>query len=314
MTIHIVVSCVKNKILKGVSISDIKPDNISNIYKNWKNLINNEYNSSKLIKSMELYKGITWNINLSILKNLKDFDKKFWIISAGYGFLDSNTNVIAYQSTFQNGEEDSISNVILNENKNIHINREWWKKLITSPILKQDITSIKTLLESSKENDKFIFILSKMYLDAVNDDLIEGLKTKKINDCLIISNSKELNSENYKKIFPQLLNYIEGASETFKCSLINLNNKIALELVKDVYNKFGWDIKKFNDWANLKSKKVEKKDLKKTLTDKEIREFIISNINNDIIPSKTSILKKLRESGFACEQKRFQKIYSLILA
>jgi hypothetical protein len=289
MTINIIVSCVKNKKIKGISISQLKKGEISKVYKEWFDLL--EKNSGTKLKAYQMYKGVTWNINVKLFDSIKDSDKNLWIVSAGYGFINANKEISSYQSTFQNGDEDSLSNVV----QDLNTNRNWWNLLISNPPSKNkdEIRSISHLFKNSNKDDKFIFILSKSYIESVLDDL----------------NSQDLSS--FK--LPQTLSYIEGASQSFSGSLISLNNQIGLELIQDIYNKYGWDIDKFNSWALSKAKKPKEKELKQSMTDDDVKNFIISLKDNDILPSKTRALKILRSSGLACEQKRFQNLYETII-
>lgn len=313
MTVHLIVSCVKDKKLSGPNLSDVKSGQINNVYSKWISLLKNYQNEDNEIEAINLYKGNAWKTNVDAFNAIEEQDKKLWIISCGYGLINSATKVTGYQATFQQNEEGSISNVIEKalKNNNLSISKDWWNLLVKQPGLSTDISSLNILLTNSPPEDKFIFVLSRNYLDAVSNDLLEGIKKRSL-DCLIISNSQELAKQNYRSTFPQLLDYIEGAEYDFPGNMISLNGQIALALIKENFNQYGWDIERFNSWSKSKGKKNVVKKITKPMTDQQVEEFILSLMKNNSSISKTSCLKQLRAQGLSCEQKRLQKIYESI--
>jgi hypothetical protein len=314
MTVHLIVSCVKDKKFSGSNLSDVKPGKINNVYSKWVSLLKKSQNKDNETEAINLYKGNAWKTNIDAFNSIDERDKKLWIVSCGYGLINSDTKVTGYQATFQQNEEGSISSVIEKDLKdnNSFISKSWWDLLVKQPPLSTDISSLNTLLSDSPLEDKFIIVISKNYLDAVSNDLLEGLK-KRGSDCLIISNSQELAKQNYRSTFPQLLSYIEGAEHDFPGNMISLNGQIALALIKENFNQYGWDIERFNFWTKSKGKRDVVKKITKPISDKQVEDFIRSMMIDNSSISKTACLKQLRSQEFSCEQKRFQKIYESIL-
>lgn len=310
MTIHLIVSCVKDKKYCGPNLSDITQGSINDVYNDWVSVLSKYRKNNTCFNAIDIYKGNTWKTNISVFNSIKDDDKKLWIVSCGYGLITGTTKISGYQATFQKNDLGSIFNVIKPDeiNINLDISKSWWNLLTKNSITNENISSLSELIIKSSKNDKFIFVLSKNYLDAVRDDILNGLKEKNI-DFIIISNSKNLNNSNYKSLFPQLLPYIEGASHDFSGNMITLNSQIALSLIKDVFNNYGWNIDKFFNWAKLKGKKNIVKNNKISITDSDVEEFINSILKDKQANSFTGALKILRNKGFSCEQKRFKKIY-----
>lgn len=48
---------------------------------------------------------------------------------------------------------------------------------------------------------------------------------------------------------------------------------------------------------------------RESLSDDEVRQFILSEFRQNSAPSRTGTLRHLRDSGFRCEEKRFKKLY-----
>ena len=288
----------------GVSsrLCDIKSKD-ENAIKDWVEKLTS--NPSKL-QAHSVYLGDHWTRTIE----LRERDVQVNIVSAGYGFIHAETIICKYDATFNHNSDNSISAIGLSS-KPYEANQKWWK-LVNSKINGNEQPIERYFLDNI--NDVFVIALPPTYLRVILPEILSLYRNGHLNS----SNSVVLSTK--QKVHTDLEDLFFLVKEQYGSIVggghASLNIRTAAYVIE--YIKRGRDfqtqVRKAYSILNTKttSRVIEKRN---KLTNQKIQNFIKQYIeqkgNTRISPS--SALKELRKNGMACEQKRFTKLYNLIL-
>ncbi len=254
-----------------------------------------------------MYQGAHW----SVAKQIHDFSSKenldveLWIASAGYGLIKADTLIESYDATFAKGSKESVAD----EGKT-----QCWDLLA---LRKRSHAANLTALAVENPNDLLAVALSSTYLKALETDLLNVASLLPREQLFLISASATKKQSELSCFHlpadARLVNKLGG-------NLISLNARIALHLLeKETLHK--WNRNKIDKYFNesTKNQLPFKKFKREKLTDEQIVSFITEQISratkqeNKTGFSQTRLLRQLRDTGHACEQTRFRKIFEKTL-
>ena len=320
MTFHFIATCVSQKSAKTAhSILDpsIKPGSINYVFDQWEKTLRNSKLKPK--KAIDLYKGALWDSYKDAwgIINSREKEAKFWILSAGYGLINSEDKILPYDITFQENRNGvpSIQAKIKNENDIVSrrkIIQGWWDLLSTSS--KRDPSSLNTLIGQSDSDDYFLIVLGKDYLEAIFEDLQKAIKvSKNPNQIVVISNN--VDDPLAKHLKPNWLYADSRFVNLYGANNTVVNAKIAKELLWFMYqDKKGtswWSYKNFNSFLKQLGSTLPEinKPSRETRTDEQVKFFIRNSLNIENTPF-SKLHRVYRDSGQACEYNRFKNLYS----
>ena len=110
---NLIVTCVGSKNYEGPSINTAieklkaegKTNDIKLLYSEWKNLLlQNIKTTSNPPPAYTVYKGGMWNASMDAFRKIKE-PAKLWIMSCGYGFINSDDKLSGYKATFKPRKE-----------------------------------------------------------------------------------------------------------------------------------------------------------------------------------------------------------------
>ena len=316
--LHIITTCTNRKLVKPdkeLCLSKYKNQLWSDALEDWLISIFNA-NEALKISTNKLYCGNHWKLSkkCETIGIQKGFETNLWVLSAGWGFIPSNLKICSYESTFASSSRDSIMNLNWAENlTNKEKCAKWWDGINQGRQL-EGTCLLGDLSADSSEKSIYLFILSKDYYYAVEQELLQLIS----NGENIVIISAGLYSEN-TVTSPLIRDYILPFNDKFKnydndlkVANVSLNAALACwildnysEEIKRGYNeiyKTISDIEK--SLPNIKRKDVIK------MTDDEVIEFIIEHYSDNEFNSATKLLRLLRdEKGKSCEQKRFGRLF-----
>lgn len=332
--IHILANCANRKRVlpsKELGLISSQADLKKRAATWWKNLnISSDINSrdSALlqenqgkIKADELYIGSYWSTirQLTAKAHLSGFVSDLWIISAGYGLISSSDDIYSYSATFAPGDKNSVINGESDVKRRDEKLRKWWE-LISNFQLPQS-SNPRKLSQLFRENshDYFLIVASGSYLSAVEKDLLEGIKSLSSPENLVIVTSKSFVNESLdmnvvpadarlqcngtcgenceKHLVPRGIRGTISASLAGKIIERAKENGFNASSVKQYVQAI---IEKSPSLVNFNRTRID---------DAGVLEFINQELTKFPSASCTFLLRKLRESGSACEQKRFREIY-----
>jgi hypothetical protein len=260
-------------------------------------------------KAINVYAGEHW----SIARDLYISGAALWVISAGYGLINSNDYIANYDATFSSSANNHVGK-IYGENAVHKANLRWWEEISKS---RQSVfgqsTKVSSIVNASNEG-VFIFAVSPSYLKVIENELIELVKNKRLTkeNCLIVS-SKVVICESLLSM------HVEANADL--CSQLggtrgSLNIRLAKYLVAGI-TKGGL----FSKVVRAKYKALVNASVpatkynRKRLDDEQVKKVILSILdeNSNQTVSATTFLKIFRGKGLACEQKRFGVIFKMAL-
>jgi hypothetical protein len=284
----------------------------------------------------DLYIGHYWSIvrQLPNLSAKQQIETKLWIISAGYGLVSANTLLLPYSATFTRGDVDSVASNSSNARASGSI---WWSKLATLKLPQSshsqsvgssppEIPNPRSLSELFRRysSDHFLVLASSDYLAAIQSDLVNGIDHLEDSSRLIIITSKSAPSVD------RLKTHIISTDARLICNPLcqadcdvhflgrSLHGSIGAILARKCLcevlyhgHTFGQFIIKIGDELKKSPKLFTHR--RTQMSKAHLKSFIRSERKIDASASATRLLRKLRESGQACEQKRFRELFDEVV-
>jgi hypothetical protein len=296
--ITILASCTNSKTEKANEALTIqcysheKP--FEKVIQSWKK--SREESNSQRYLTTKLYKGVGWKATVDTYNFLSNYDKtKLYIASAGYGLISHTSKITPYNATFAPRTSNSIDKFTGDKRANI----EWWD-------------SINQFRAEDFSNDSYFFvILPHNYLLATQNFIKEMVEQYDKRVFIFRATKSEAIPfmQNYTVEFDLRFNSFQTGT------LSSLLSRAVLWLSKEVveyeipfkHHLFQEHIEeKMKNYTQYKMPKREQ------LSEEEIIKKIKNMIINDKITSASKGLRRLRESGIACEQKRFSTLFKKV--
>jgi hypothetical protein len=251
--------------------------------------------------------GNHWQIVRSAISTARqrNIELSAWVLSAGYGLIPIDAALHSYAASFSAGP-DKVTE--LNDAP------AWWTELAEwqgpAPTKPRTLTA---LVERTKEGQTLI-AASAPYVRAIRSDLVDGIEHSSPKNVAVISagfkGDEALNSIllDCDDRFLDKTNGQGGTAHT-------LNAKLA-----------AWALDSYTDWEHdfavlhrifrdRRSQLTARgRPQRRQCTDKEILSFIEKSVATSPVKARSILLHELRDSGSACEQSRFKKLYDIVTA
>jgi len=256
----------------------------------------NRCNGEKM-QAGALYCGSAW---VPVTRLLASKRVRVWIISAGHGLITPETDVCSYTATFSSNHPDSV----VPNGSDAFQTSEWWRALNRLG----NRSRIRGLAGIAKAfpNTPLIAALSSEYLRAVESDLTEARECLREPDSMIVISSGAAKNGSLETNFlpcdARMENMVGRGRSALNVRLLAAiiadhgERLRASELIKR-YNRM---LKRLPEAAYPKREKS---------SDDDVREFIRRAIASGSPVSHSSLLRKYRDSGLACEQSRFRGLF-----
>jgi len=292
--ITILSSCTNSKTKKADETltiqyySKLQPFNM--VIKNWKDSIDKNINQKYL--PLELYKGVGWKATIDTYKILSNYKRtELYIASAGYGLISHKKEIAPYNATFAPRTPNSIGDK--------ETNIEWWDSINQFRV------------EDFYKDSYFFIVLPHNYLMATQNFIKEMIERygKRV---FIFRVTKS-------EIMPFMQDYIVEFDLRFNSyqvgTLSTILSRAVLWLSKEIVeHKIPFKHYLFQKHIEEKMKDytLYKMPKREQLSEEELIKKIENMITNDGITSASKGLRRLRESGIACEQKRFATLFKKV--
>lgn len=332
--LHIIANCAARKrVPPAVFLSSVLAIDIQESAKIWWDKLNNTSflptenkglfcHSEGKVRAADLYIGSYWSIirELPKIAQTVSLDSQLWIISAGYGLISAEDYIYSYSATFSGGDENSLNKIVNSTNNMEKSGSQWWNLLSTYSLPESTNPRNLSTLIKNHPNDFFLIIASSDYLSAIETDLLSGIKFLTSPENLIIVTSKLFSNNGLSK-------YLIPSDARLQCNsqcdaicdkhLIpkgvrgSISSSLAKVIIQNIHE---WGFK-VSTVKKIIEKAVENSPMliqydRTVLEDSEVKDFIDREIKISPSASASFLLRKLRDSGFACEQKRFKGFYS----
>lgn len=294
--IYLISNCTNSKKIipnQDLLIANYQYNNIYNSISIWEN--NKKLSISKSYLAKELYKGHSWQETLKSIDILSNYyNTKLLISSAGYGLIDSMEKINSYQATFAKGNENSIYNF---KNNLIKVPTViWWdaiNKFDLSTLNKKAYIFISVSYEYLIAMQNTIKILIEIFGDKLFIIILSKDKLPEIWNKNILRFDNRFNSYERGTINSIIPRFTKWLFKEIVTKNLELDNKKLQKHINDF-------LSNFSKYEVISGKQ---------LTDKELLDLILEQIEFSNISSKSKGLKDLRFRGYACSQERYGKLY-----
>jgi hypothetical protein len=305
---NIVVTCTKRKsvsVENCLQLGGFTGKTVDGLATQWIRRLNET--SAESLPADDLYSGDHWQIAQS-LKTVADCQRvevRLWVCSAGYGLIPSWAPVKPYSATFSTHHKDSVLRQLAPLGTDGL--QEWWCKLANwqGPTPGEP----RTLCDLAREAKRspLIFVASDVYLRAVAIDL-EKARSSLVDPRLltIVSAGGSPNDALRSNFLPcnaRLQPLLGGA-------LMSLNIRVVRRILSHVKQ---WPLRcddltaEFQELIDAQPEFEQPQ--RKPMTDENVLQFVRRHLAQNPLLCASPLLRQLRQSGWACEQKRFGKLF-----
>lgn len=250
----------------------------------WRRRMDDAVPDSALI---DLYQGEAWQQARGLATDAArlGFDVKLRVASAGLGLRDANSKAPAYAATFAGGHQDTVAPPGPGS-------KLWWKAL-------HEFNGSGALAETTDK--AVLLVLSENYARAMDDDLVSLVDRG--GDLLLVGGARTIDGLPRLPADMGLRRQLGGTASSLTLRMARrwLTHRTGPKIYQSK------DETRWLTWANAVSE-IERYD-RIPASDAELRKLIkrVKALEPSI--SATRALRQLRDSGIACEQKRFGHLF-----
>ena len=304
--LHIVVTCTKQKSVAAapnLCLSDISAKDLRNRFAQWQHRLETTTDTHVIDG---LYNGDHWVTAQQLLgiATTAGVDASLSVISTGLGLVQNHEKVPTYSATFSPTHCDAVSR----KKEDFVL---WWDMLCKWRREKRKSpASIKDLV-ATDPNASFLIVVSNSYLSAVQPDLERAIdELGNGGELLVVSAGANPSG--------QLTKFLLPADARFQKKLGGIRRSLNIRLAKKLLQEFPsgrWRADRVIEKFRERLKKLPPLEIhnRTPTSDAEVKRFIDGGLRAKPPLSKTVLLRKYRESGRACEQQRFGRIYQTSL-
>ncbi len=303
--INLVVTCTNRKSaapIPALQARNLRGRTIDSRRDSWALKLSAEQEDAK--PATEVYKGDHWSVIRSIGLIKLPTKINVWVASAGYGLISPTSKIVPYAATLSPRHEDSVA-------KNSEERRAWWAGMVEAPPI-----SLPKLPKSLQEvacnfpSSPLVVAASSEYIDAMTDDILVARGRLEDPSLLSILCRKGGAPRELREVSITLQ---ADLSTVLGGALTSLNARVLRWLLVQESEKLTAQAisRLLAGLARQSKARVIPKRTK--LTDDEVKQQIYDAIETGSRVSQTALLKTVRESGLAVEQRRFARIYSEVL-
>ncbi len=301
-SLHIVAACTDRK--RGHTLPEHRLGHYDlgpNRAQRWMDALGRETPHARPLR--ELYVGDHW----SHVRGLGDVahqarwsEVRQWVASAGVGLASLDESWPPYAATFSSRHEDSVSAPV----SAAGADARWWSDCNRLARGTRSVRSLRGLLEKEPAASLLI-VASRAYVDAIGNDLVEGIAHSSHPSRIVIITSALPRA-------PQLHAHAVRATAALRTTLggtlTALHARLAFRVLETV-DPEAWSVERVSELVSslTSSASPQVTPIRAPLSDPEVEAFIRAELKREPNASATGLLRVLRASGRACEQKRFRQ-------
>ncbi len=309
IVINVIVTCTKRKTLavpKQLKFRCIRKAPIETKADLWCDRL--IASRAETLPARQLYSGDHWSIARSMENASTNLGPsvRLRIASAGYGLVTMDTPLKPYSATFSSSHPDSIAKKTISDDR-ASIYRHWWEVMSRADNLQTGKPRTIAEIAADSPNAPLLVIASENYLLAIQHDLQTALSQLNSSDLLSIFSAgcKSLNG-----LADHLLPYDARMQHAVGGALRSLNMRVAQMALADCRRSLATFSALRQMLSRISRQQPElRKFERQPMTDTEVRRYIARELKRNSDVCHTPLLRKLRDGGQACEQKRFAKIF-----
>jgi len=303
-TLHILASCTERKRLpvpKGLRLRHVKTLDIEKRAAQWwERLTDHE---SDTVSALKLYAGGHWSVVRRLPESaaVHGLSASLWAISAGYGLVPASAPLHAYSATFAPRHPDSV-------NGSGRVERQkWWEALAKKR--GPELGSPRSIADLVSRDSKatILIVASAFYIEALEADLVKAasLMARSAEMLIVTTPGKTARGPLGSCVIetPARWQGILGGACT------SLHARLAERIISEAAEGFSADLVRARLQRLLERSPSVAGDPRPRMTDDEVKRFIREALTSNPAAKQTGLLRALRDSGRACEQKRFKELF-----
>ncbi len=309
MTANILVTCTKRKRMNAqprLRLGTVARGSPNEVASRWIERL--ERSSSQRFQASSLYAGDHWQISsaLPFSASRAGLKAELWVLSAGYGLIRGTATVVPYSATFSVGHPDEVV-ARFHDSKHAGLVRQWWDALSKWAGPEKNAPRTVATLAAAAPRSPIIVVASPKYVSATLDDLLAA-RDALADPCSLIVVSAGCRGKG-----PLSANMIDCSARlqaTLGGALMSLNARVARNLIENA-PPGSWTVNGFQELLQ-KIPAVESdcdRPSRVAVTDDDVRQYVESALHKAPASRHTTLLRLFREAGFACEQKRFGRLF-----
>jgi len=312
--LHIIASCTDRKRapvpleLHLRELREQEPE--SRVRRWWRNLWEHSHPTQP---ARDLYAGDHWRVvkELPTLAAEARFHPRLWVASAGYGLIPADAPLRPYSATFARGHADSIVSKA-DSRPTRDVVRQWWLSLAREPGPAPGEPRLVQDLARASPHARFLVVASPAYIAALEEDLALAARALRHPEHLLVISTPVAASRGV--LAPQWVPSNARLQSEFGGALSSLHARIARDVLvrarKEEGEGAGMDAPSVQGYyERLIHRSAPQKRFERTqMTDDEVMQFIARESRTERF-SWSATLRRLRDSGRACEQQRFRRLF-----
>jgi hypothetical protein len=254
------------------------------------------------VSASDLYCGDGWStISKSVTRD--GISARLAVVSAGYGLVRLDEQLVPYSVTLARRNPDSI----LDSGEPVKNLTQWWHQLCHwREVTGRKPASVRQLA-ATFPSSPLLVALSADYLAATADDILSALEVLRDPELLIIV------SVGSKKNGP-LSSHFLPCDSRFEHFFGGVRSSLNAKIVHHILSTVPVDKMRTSHLRKLFSALLQQQPPVRTFSRKKMNdEQVIAFINTSLkeLPGQScsTLLRRLRESDCACEQKRFHGLF-----
>ena len=302
--INIVVSCSDRKRHEppnSLRLGGVPGASLETRAKRWIERLGNR--KAPKLNADELYVGEHWAAvrHLRRTARTKGYKASFWVCSAGYGLIPATSLVKPYGATFARGHSDSVGRPSDPSDREA----EWWSVLAAwegpSPGSPRNVGDIAW----NAPRTPLLLVASPSYVGAMSSDLLAAADV--LAEKLVISSAGAAPSS---PLSDHLIRGSARLQSKVGGSKISLNARVANLALTEANGPF--DVSSVEKTLSKMAKKLPDPLVfnRTKLSDAQVMGWIRTQLGRNDNLSASRALRRLREQGSACEQKRFGTLFA----
>lgn len=290
--LSIVVTCTGRKSLPpepGLSVRDLPAESLARRSDIWRDRVHTSRAPRRPLR--ELYRGEAWQRSLELTHHARTagFVPTTYVASAGIGLRVLEHDAPAYAATFAAGHADSVAADDFDRGA-------WWESLGGLP---------GALTLSKLPTAPTLVVLSAAYASPLAPGL--SVLAEQGADVLVVGGGRAIRGT-------KQLPANRGLRAALGGSAMSLNQRMAAAWLQRLDGRALTDSRLFAEWTawEREAQRAESWS-RQQLTDDQVMRLIDTMRSGDERLSPSKALRILRESGFACEQKRFTRLFASVM-
>lgn len=270
---------------------------------------------SEAVPASSLYSGDHWSVAKSISETVENQSVKvnLWICSAGYGLLKPDSIVQPYKATFTPNHPDSVAS------SNLFDSGDWWERMTQwAPDGYVGPRSLRALAEqlATLANSFMLVAVSETYLRAIVKDLKNAISVQGMRERIAVVSvgGKSLIRDRKSLLDVELIDALVPSDARLKRNVGGAMQTVNIRLARmAVSTREHWFpsraalVQQFTELS--KATPALEVHRRSRLSDEAINAEIGRILSAGSGATPSAALRILRDSGMACEQHRFSKLF-----